>query len=97
VLAREIHVTKAVGAQALAVKAFELPARRSLCPYHYEYDEERLVVLDGSVLVPTPEGEETLARAIGETGFEPATARPPAGGMGCRSVDGARVCWGVGL
>ena len=36
-------------------------------------------------------------RKIGETGFEPATARPPAGGMGYRSVDGARVCWGVGL
>ena len=34
---------------------------------------------------------------VGETGFEPATARPPARGMGCRSVDGARVCWGVGL
>ena len=28
---------------------------------------------------------------VGETGFEPATARPPASGMGCRSVDEARV------
>src|SRR5436190_5125389 len=30
---------------------------------------------------------------IGETGFEPATARPPARGIGCVSVARARVCW----
>jgi uncharacterized cupin superfamily protein len=56
------HITKAIGGQALAVKVFELPAGQALCPYHYEYEEEWLVVLDGSVLVRTPDGEETLAR-----------------------------------
>jgi uncharacterized cupin superfamily protein len=57
-----IHVTKAIGAQALAVKVFELPPGQSLCPYHYEYEEEWLVVLDGSVLVRAPDGEQTLDR-----------------------------------
>jgi hypothetical protein len=33
----------------------------------------------------------SIHNSIGETGFEPATARPPAGGMGYRSGDGARV------
>ena len=30
---------------------------------------------------------------IGETGFEPATARPPATMMGCHSGDEARIHW----
>jgi uncharacterized cupin superfamily protein len=58
----QIHVTKALGAEALAVKVFEIPPGESLCPYHYEYEEEWLVVLDGEVNVRTPDGEETLQR-----------------------------------
>ena len=57
-----INITEAIGAQALAVKVFEIPARQSVCPYHYEYEEEWLVVLDGVVGVRTPEGEEALER-----------------------------------
>jgi len=56
------RVGKAVGGQALAVKVFELPRGEALCPYHYEYEEEWLVVLDGSVVVRIPSGEETLER-----------------------------------
>jgi len=55
-------ISAAIGAGALALKVFELPAGQSICPYHYEYEEEWLVVLEGSVLVRTPEGEESLAR-----------------------------------
>jgi uncharacterized cupin superfamily protein len=57
-----IRITKAVGAEALAVKAFVLPPAQSLCPYHYEYEEEWLMVLEGTVVVRTPEGEQDLAR-----------------------------------
>jgi len=57
-----INISRALGAEALAVKIFELPAGQSVCPYHYEYEEEWLVVLDGSVAVRTPEGEKVLAR-----------------------------------
>jgi len=60
--AGRIHLTHALGARDLAVKLFEIPAGQSLCPYHYEYEEEWLVVLDGSALVRTPEGEHTLER-----------------------------------
>ena len=33
---------------------------QAVCPYHYEYEEEWLVVLSGPVTVRTPEGEEEL-------------------------------------
>jgi len=57
-----IRVTKVLGADTLAVKAFVLPPGQSLCPYHYEYEEEWLIVLEGDVIVRTPEGEHELGR-----------------------------------
>lgn len=56
------RVGKTAGGEDLAVKAFELPPGQSVCPYHYEYEEEWLLVLDGDVVVRTPEGEERLGR-----------------------------------
>jgi uncharacterized cupin superfamily protein len=53
-------VGKTAGGRALAVKAFELPPGQSVCPYHYEYEEEWLLVLEGAVVVRTPEGEHEL-------------------------------------
>jgi uncharacterized cupin superfamily protein len=55
------RVGQAAGGQALAVKVYEVPAGESLSPYHYEYEEEWLVVLGGELVLRTPEGEETLA------------------------------------
>lgn len=54
------HLTKLLGGRELAVKAFEVPPGESLCPYHYEYVEEWLIVLEGSMVVRTPEGEEEV-------------------------------------
>jgi uncharacterized cupin superfamily protein len=54
------QLDKAVGGEALAVRAFELPPGQSVCPYHYEYEEEWLLVLEGAVLVRTPTGEQAL-------------------------------------
>lgn len=54
-------IGKAVGGKALATKVYELPADQSVCPYHYEYEEEWLLVLSGAVVVRTPQGEEELA------------------------------------
>ena len=54
------QLDKAVGGEALAVKVFELPPGQSVCPYHYEYEEEWLLVLEGAVLVRTPTGEQEL-------------------------------------
>ncbi len=56
------NVGKAAGGEEIAVKAFELPPGESLCPYHYEYVEEWLLVLDGTVVVRAPDGEHELAR-----------------------------------
>lgn len=54
------NLSQAVEGKALAVKAYELPAGESVCPYHYEYQEEWLLVLGGTVLVRTPDREEEL-------------------------------------
>ena len=50
------------GGQALTVRLYEVPAGQSLCPYHYEYEEEWLVVLEGDVVLRTPEGQRPLSR-----------------------------------
>jgi len=55
------RVGEQAGGRELAVKLFEIPPGQSLCPYHYEYVEEWLLVLDGEVLVRTPQGEEPAA------------------------------------
>jgi uncharacterized cupin superfamily protein len=57
-----IRVGQQAGGQELSVKLFEIPPGRSLCPYHYEYVEEWLIVLDGPVIVRVPDGEQQLGR-----------------------------------
>ena len=57
-----VRLTQALGAQELAVNAFEIPAGESLCPYHYEYVEEWLLVLEGELVVRVPDGEERVSR-----------------------------------
>lgn len=39
-----------------------LEAGQAVCPYHYEYAEEWLLVLEGEVVVRTPDGEELAVR-----------------------------------
>lgn len=54
------HLSRAVGAEEIALKLFEIPPGQSLCPYHYEYVEEWLLLLDGTVVVRAPDGEHEL-------------------------------------
>jgi uncharacterized cupin superfamily protein len=49
-----------IGGSTMAGKFYELPAGQSNCPYHYEYDEEWLLVLEGRLTVRHPEGEDEL-------------------------------------
>jgi uncharacterized cupin superfamily protein len=56
------QVGKAAGGEDLAIKSFELPPGESVCPYHYEYAEEWLLVLEGDIVVRTPEGEQERHR-----------------------------------
>jgi uncharacterized cupin superfamily protein len=46
----------------LNVRVYEVPPGESTCPYHYEYEEEWLIVLEGEVLLRTPGGERTIGR-----------------------------------
>jgi uncharacterized cupin superfamily protein len=55
-------VGKSAGGEELAIKSFELPPGESVCPYHYEYAEEWLLVLEGDVAVRIPDGEQELGR-----------------------------------
>jgi uncharacterized cupin superfamily protein len=56
------RVGATAGGEALAVKAYEIPPGQALCPYHYEYEEEWLLVLEGTLVLRTPEGEEEVGR-----------------------------------
>jgi uncharacterized cupin superfamily protein len=49
-----------IGASTMAGTLYELPAGQANCPYHYESDEEWLVVLSGRLTVRHPEGEDEL-------------------------------------
>ena len=57
-----IDVSSAVGSDATAMYVYDLAPGQSSCPYHYEYEEEWLLVVDGAIVVRTPDGELTLAR-----------------------------------
>ena len=52
----EVPFGKAAGGTELEVRLYELPSGQTLCPYHYEYVEEWVLVLSGEVQVRTPEG-----------------------------------------
>ena len=55
------EVGRQAGGRENTVKLFELPPGQSLCPYHYEYTEEWLLVLEEPVELRRPGGVETLA------------------------------------
>jgi uncharacterized cupin superfamily protein len=52
------RVGELAGGSELTIKLFEIPPGESLCPYHYEYVEEWLLILQGDVFVRVPDGEE---------------------------------------
>jgi uncharacterized cupin superfamily protein len=49
-----------IGAKELAGSVYELPPGQSVCPYHYEYGEEWLIVLEGGPTLRQPSGEAVL-------------------------------------
>ena len=57
-----VHLSRAVGGEEITVKLFELPPGQMLCPYHYEYVEEWLIVLDGDLELRTPPGTSTVKK-----------------------------------
>jgi len=57
-----MRLTQALGAQELAVNVFEIPPGESQGPYHYEYVEEWLLMLEGELVLRLPDGEHRLGR-----------------------------------
>jgi uncharacterized cupin superfamily protein len=57
-----INVSRAVGSETTAMYIYDLLPGRSSSPYHYEYEEEWLLVLDGAVVLRAADGEQTLER-----------------------------------
>ncbi len=57
-----IDVARALGSSELAMFIYDLAPGQGSSPYHYEYEEEWLLVVDGTVVVRMPDGERTLER-----------------------------------
>jgi uncharacterized cupin superfamily protein len=57
-----LDVAQAVGSDATAMFVYDIPAGRASSPYHYEYEEEWLLVVDGTLVLRAPDGEHTLER-----------------------------------
>jgi uncharacterized cupin superfamily protein len=61
-VAGRVDVGRAVGSTAMLMFIYDLAPGRASSPYHYEYDEEWLLVVDGTVVLRAPDGEHTLER-----------------------------------
>src|SRR4051812_44004222 len=49
-----------IGADEIGGSMYELPPGQSVCPYHYEYSEEWLIVLEGRPTLRHHGGEDEL-------------------------------------
>jgi uncharacterized cupin superfamily protein len=57
-----IDVARELGSTTTAMYIYDLPPGEPSSPYHYEYEEEWLLVVDGTVVLRAPDGERTLER-----------------------------------
>jgi uncharacterized cupin superfamily protein len=55
-----VEFRDAIGARTMTGKLYELLPGQALCPYHWETDEEWLLVLDGRLKVRHPDGEHEV-------------------------------------
>jgi uncharacterized cupin superfamily protein len=73
-----VDVARTVGSAATAMFIYDLAPGEASSPYHYEYEEEWLLVVDGTIVVRAPDGEHTLQRGD--------LVRFPAGPAGAHKV-----------
>lgn len=57
-----LDVARALGSTEYEMFIYDLEPGRSSSPYHYEYAEEWLLVVDGTLVLRAPDGEHTLER-----------------------------------
>jgi len=59
-LSGEAYGLREAGGSELNVRLYEARAGQALCPYHYEYEEEWLLVTEGAPTLRDPDGEHQL-------------------------------------
>ena len=57
-----LDVAHAVGSAATAIFVYDVAPGESSSPYHYEYEEEWLLVVEGTLVLRAPDGEHRLER-----------------------------------
>jgi uncharacterized cupin superfamily protein len=57
-----LDLARVVGSTATAMFLYDLAPGESSSPYHYEYEEEWVLVVEGTIVVRAPDGEHTLQR-----------------------------------
>ena len=57
-----VDVARAVGSSTTLMFIYDLAPGQRQSPYHYEYEEEWLLVVDGTLVLRAPDGEHTLER-----------------------------------
>ncbi len=57
-----IDVARLLGSASTLMYIYDLAPGGAASPYHYEYDEEWLLIVDGTVVLRSPDGEQTLVR-----------------------------------
>jgi uncharacterized cupin superfamily protein len=57
-----VDVAQVLGSSALMMFVYDVDPGKSSSPYHYEYEEEWLFVIDGTLVLRAPDGEHTLRR-----------------------------------
>ncbi len=57
-----VDVARAVGSTATLMFIYDLAPGQGSSPYHYEFEEEWMLVVEGTVVVRAPDGEHTLER-----------------------------------
>ncbi|HEX3803439.1 MAG TPA: cupin domain-containing protein [Solirubrobacteraceae bacterium] len=78
VIEGRVDVAGAAGSTGARMYLYDIAPGESSCPYHYEYVDEWLLVVAGSVVVRTPDGERDLQAG--------ALLRFPAGPAGAHKI-----------
>ena len=58
--AGQLKIAPRIGGETMAGGYYVVPPGEANCPYHYESDEEWLLVLEGRLTVRHPDGEDEL-------------------------------------
>ena len=57
-----LDVAELLGSRGMMMFVYDLDPGTSSSPYHYEFEEEWLLVVEGTVVLRAPDGEHTLQR-----------------------------------